>query len=581
MSPKKKTETKLRTRLSRLELHQWALLDEAVLEPGPHFTVLTGETGAGKSLLLGAVEAISGARLSKDLVRQGCQKARVEALFSDPQSAVGELWAEVAGEEEGEDWILSRELLATGKSYCRLNGRLLPASQLKQLGEQLISLHGQRDSQRIFEIREHGRLLLRYCLLNEPKSYETYRSALDAYREAGRQLKELGMSEEERLRLLDLLTYQTEEITRFNPHKGEEDELRSRKQRLESLSRVQEALQTAGLALDGGAEAGAIELLGQAQRALEELTPLLEKAGAAAEQLSAAREQAMDISARVARLQSHVELSPQELEDVEQRLDRWSRLKKKYGGTEEKVLLYWTKAQEKLEELQQLESRLAKARAQFEAAEKELRVRGEAFQKDLVVAGERLAKEINRELAELAMKSASFSLVFREKPIAEADAEGLYRVEFLLEPNAGEGAKPLAQIASGGEAARILLAIKVVLARVDETPVLIFDEIDSGVSGETAARVGEKLVTLSREAQVICVTHSAYIASMADTHYLIAKETTEGRTHTHLTPLSPDEAREEIARLLAGDTDRETATQLALSLQQKATAFKQKLEAGA
>ena len=325
---------------------------------------------------------------------------------------------------------------------------------------------------------------------------------------------------------------------------------------------------------DGAEAGGAISLLEQAGAAAEKVSSLLEKAGLPLDNLSQAKELLLPLARGINKLAAQLDFHPDILEEIEQRLDRIARLKKKYGKDEAAILDFAQQTEIKLDKLTRLEAALQKLTAAEDAAWNEVSVKGEIWQKCLAAAAAELSSSINRELADLGMQQAAFKVEFKQRAPRTATIYGLCEVEFLLQANLGEGYKPLYKIASGGEAARIMLAIKAVLAKVDSVPLLIFDEIDSGVSGETAARVGEKLLLLSRDAQVICVTHSAYIASMADKHYKIYKEVADGRTNTYLTELDQNGAKAEIARLLAGDTDRATAEKLASSLHGKAAEFK-------
>lgn len=558
--------------LERIEVTDLALLEHAVLEPGPYFTVLTGETGAGKSLLLGAIEAITGARMQKDQIRTGRPRARVEALFdrpTDPTFPLEEDWID----PDEPELILSRELSREGRTVSRLNGRLLPLARLKAIGEALVAIHGQRDSQKIFEEKEHGPLLLRYALLDEAakSTYRPYREALKQLKHIRNQLKKLGLSEQDRLKTLDLLQYQIDEIETVRPQADEELPLQKQIKRLRLFQRLAESLQRAATCLDGTEEGGgAVAWLKEAAQSLRSVGEVGQSLDRLIETMDRLSLEAQEASSQLDRLIQHVDFDPLVLEQAEHRLDQLNRLKHKYGPSLREVSEFLEKIQAEQQRLIDLEETLETLKAAEEAALAQLQTAGSAWQAVLKARGEALSRAINQELIDLAMPQAQFSINWIKRPFEQADALGLDGLAFQLAANLGEEPKPLARIASGGEAARILLAIKGVLAQVDPTPVMIFDEIDAGISGETSARVGEKLLELSRVAQVICVTHSGYLASLADTHYRIAKITSEGRTHTELTRLDRAGSRAEIARLLAGESERETALQLAESLLAKA-----------
>lgn len=566
-------------RLEHIEISHLALFDQAILEPDHHFTVLTGETGAGKSLLISAVEAISGAKVNKEQIRSGFNTARVQALFSSATGDEIRQFGLVEEEEsvglESSDLILDRQLSLQGKSVCKVNGTLFTQTKLRELGEMLISIHGQRESQKIFNPKEHAPLLLKYHCLGDQSSLQTYRKALSDYRHTRQQLQKLGMDEHEREQKIDLLTYQINEIRTFQPTIGEEEKLAQRSLRLQQTQKLAASLAGILTNLQGQEEAYApLASLRSALHNLEQLSSQIGKLQADVEQFQQGLDRIENVAVKLENIYENLAFSPEELEEIESRLDKLSRLKKKYGGSLESVLAYLSKAEQTRDFLVTAEKNIQQLTLRLQGQEADLVTLGQKFQEDYQASAERLAEEINRELSDLGMKQARFSVSFTHLPLEQANEGGLYRPEFMIETNPGEGFKALAQTASGGEAARIMLAIKSILAKVDQVPVLIFDEVDSGVSGETAARVGEKLLLLSRFAQVICVTHSAYIASMADTHYEIAKHVSEGRTFTELKKLDRSEACHEIARLLAGNTNRKTALELAASLQDHADAFK-------
>lgn len=559
--------------LERLEVQDFALLQRAELLPGPHFTVLTGETGAGKSLLMGALDTLRGAKVQKERIRTGADSARVEAMFL--ASDLTEELREHLGLQEEEECILSREWNLEGKSVARLNGRMLPVARLKELGSVLITMHGQREGQKLFDEQEHRNLLLRYAQLRPDwaQVHAQYLQAWKHWKQCKAELQGLGMSEEKRQEWIELLRFQSREIERVQPQQGEEETLQKKRSRLLLYEKVGRGLFAALRSLDTDfREEGAGALIGlrMAQSELHAIAPM----GARISELADALEEiclgAEEITQRLRNMVEQISFEPDALETLERRLDQLSRLNKKYGGSSERVLQHWDQIQRRLQALEDLEGTLKKAQQTLDRAEQQLLEVGEQWREILSQAGTLLADTIHGHLSDLDMPGARFSVRLRPRDVELADGSGLDDCTFVLSANPGEEARPLARVASGGEAARILLAIHCALQEIQETRLMVFDEIDAGISGETSARVGEKLLQLSRSAQVLCVTHSAYLASLADTHYRIYKETHEGRTQTKLTRLTREESREELARLLAGDTDREAAEQLAASLMQRA-----------
>lgn len=550
--------------LWRLEIDQLALIERAELELSEGFGVITGETGAGKSLLLGAIAAISGAAVSKDLIRSGADTALVEAVFLDVRRHFPDDEEVLSYLEEEDQLIIGREIRRNGRHLCRVNGRMVPLAFLKRIGGRLCDIHGQNDRQKIFEADKHLSLLDRFGREEIAPAKMAYHRAWQASVELSKQEKELLADPEERRMLTERLQYQINEIQNIDPQEGEDESLSRRRDLLANEEKLNLGIGAALQSLSGGS--GAAEALALAFAEIRELTPYLEALGPAVSNLEQASELVRETVSSLHHISDSLDSRPGELEAVDGRLDAITRLKKKYGGDIEAVRHFLKLAEERLERIEQ-----AAAMAD-EIREKRLRVtavlneRGLALREARKKAAERLSRSIRKELKELGMTQADFSVRFTEKDVARAGAEGMETCEFMLAANRGEALKPLAQTASGGEASRIMLAIKVILAEADETPLLIFDEIDTGISGETTTIVAEKLKRLGKSHQVLCVTHQAQIAAAADYQFMIYKQSDAERTRTFIRPLGAEERARELSRLLSGNREDERSLELARQL---------------
>lgn len=566
--------------LSRIEIHDFALIEKMVMEPGQGFLVLTGETGAGKSILIDAISALLGERVSRDKVRHEKEQATIEAIFHIDPSLLPENLVKELGlsNEEGPlpELILSREISATGKSVCRINGRLSTLTTLRELASFLIDIHGQHDQQAIFKVDSHLKLLDRYG--GEPISRikEEYGQLLQHYQTCQKEMRSLGRNPEERQRQIDLLTYQVNEICAANIKPDEEEKLTARRRVLSHAEKIKENLLEAYERLAGETASSVLSGLGDllsnlqsVKRHTDEMDDLIEAVGTAQDLLQTT---ASDLRAACEQFDS----DPAELARLEERLDLLYRLKKKYGGSLSAVQSYLEKASERLEYLTGGEARYEQLKKEEDRLVVKLKDVAFRLSEERRKVASDMEDKVARELADLGMKNVRFSVKFEElcpHPKSFPD-EGLDRIEFLLSANPGEPLRPLAQIASGGEASRIMLAIKSILADADQIPVLIFDEIDTGVSGRTAAGVGEKLMQLSRGRQIFCITHMAQIAAMADEHWLVEKQVDGGRTHTALRLLQESERESELARLISGGVANQTARVLAGQLRKQAQSLK-------
>lgn len=537
--------------LSLLHIENIAVIQSADIQFDAGFNVLTGETGAGKSIVVDAIGAILGGRTSRDLIRTGAKAALVSAQFT--QTAPLSWLSENGFDPEGGELVLQRQIQQGGRNICRLNGKPISVAQMQELGRQLVNIHGQHDGQQLLDplchlsyldsFGETGPLLTRF--------QESYSQVSRLSREIGA----LQMDEAEKARRMDALDYQIRELERANLQPGEDQELAQRRQVLRNAGRLMDGLEEANFALFGGEEAdGALALLGRAEGALRGLGRYSESLAQLAEQLAEARYGIDDLAEAVAREKDQLEISPGELDQLEGRLDVIYRLRKKYGDTVEDMLAYLERCKQEREQIQYADDRIAKLEKQLKTAVEETKARGQVLSQARKEAALRMQKRIQRELADLDMPKVRFQVEFAPKEGKyRMDETGLDEVQFLMSANVGEDLKPIHKIASGGELARIMLALKNVLAENEEVATLVFDEVDTGVSGRAAQKVARKMSDVARHKQVLCVTHLPQIAAMADVHFSVEKGEREGRTYTAVEQLSRQRRMEELARLSGGE----------------------------
>jgi len=549
-----------------VELHvtNFALIDRLDLTFGAGLNILTGETGAGKSIIIDALGLALGGRAGADLVRTGSAKATVEAVF-DLSHAPAEVRrrlveAGLDGEEEEDTLLVTRELArAGGKSQCRINGRLMPVGVLKEITEGLVDVHGQHEHQSLLAADHHIDILDNWG----GKDALALRQQVSAlFSEAGalkRELERLRTDARERARMLDLYRFQQEELAGANLQPGEEEELAADRSRLANSEKLSAAASDAYATLSGAERgAGALDALNAALAAVEHVAALDENLPPLAETLQSAVSFAEDAARELRVYQESVEFNPERLEEIEARLDLIRTLKRKYGETLEEIIAYAAELNGKLDALENSEAREEELTADIGKAEAKLNAAAARLTKVRRKASENFAAGIARELADLGMAATQFEVSIEPQPVASKGAD---RVEFLLSPNPGEPLRPLAKIASGGEMSRIMLAMKSVLARTGAIPTMIFDEIDVGVGGRTAQTIGDKLEALAREAQIMCITHLPQIASRAGAHFFIEKQVHEGRTTVSVAPLDPEGRIDEIARMLGGSRRSEAVVQ--------------------
>lgn len=560
--------------LSLLHIENIAVIQTADISFDRGFNVLTGETGAGKSIVIDAIGAVLGERTSRDLIRTGAKSARVSAVFCALPSLAWFAESGIQPDENGE-LLLEREIQADGKNICRAGGRLITVSQLKNLGRQLLNIHGQHDGQQLLDERCHLDYLDRFggtgqALARFSEQYEHMQNCRSA-------LRGLQMDESEKARRIDTLTYQIGELERADLREGEEETLTARRTLLRNAGRLMEAVDEAWLALTGGEDSeGAVTLIEGAARALASAAGLSEEISQAADQLSELHFAADDAVERIRDLRDGFDFSPEALDEVESRLDVIYRLKKKYGNTVSDMLAYLEQCKVELDDIEFSADRAEKLEQELEQARADAKTAGMELSQQRKAAAERLAQRVQSELAQLDMPKVRFQVAFEPKDGPEGmDATGLDEVRFLMSANLGEDLKPIQKIASGGELARIMLALKNVLAENDDVTTLVFDEVDTGVSGRAAQKVAEKLYQVARSKQVLCVTHLPQLAAMGDVHFSVEKRETDGRTYTAVERLDESRRREELARLTGGASITPTMLEGAGELLKAAARFKE------
>ena len=534
--------------LSSLQIENVAVIQKAEVHFQPGLNVLTGETGAGKSILIDSINAILGNRTSKDLVRTGAAKAVIRAAFEQVPDAVLDS-LEKAGYERSDALMLSREITAEGKSSCRINGMPATAAVLRELCGGLININGQHDSVGLLNPARHLGILDDYAQngVQFQEYYALYRELVRIKRE----LDAMITDEAEKQRRIDLLSYQVQEIENAALTAGEEQTLESRRRVLANASTIRDRIAQCYALLSGGDEAaGAVDLLGEASNAASDAAQLDEALSGAAGQLTDLYYTAKDVAADlVGRLDAY-ETNDAELDEIEQRLDLLYKLKRKYGDTVEDVIAFGQKAREELQNIQTSQERYDHLQEEKRRLYAQAREKAEVLTQTRLRAFEELNKRISGTLDFLNMPGVRMTLRHTRGPLASHGQDG---IEFYISTNPGEAPKPLAKIASGGELSRITLAIKNAMADKDAVPTVIYDEIDSGVSGKAASRIGEVLRQSAQGHQILCITHTAQIAALADCHLLIQKNVENDRTYTEIHPLDTEGRVEALARLISGD----------------------------
>jgi len=537
--------------LSLLHIENIAVIERSDISFDRGFNVLTGETGAGKSIVIDAISAILGERAYRDMIRTGTSKASVRAVFTD----VPELsWFKENGVEYDSETVIQREIHMDGKNICRVNGSLVSVSILRKLGIQLINIHGQHDSASLFDEDNHLTFLDSFA--DNEGLRAGYLEKYEAVAKLRREIERMTMDEGEKLRRMETLRYQIAEIEKAELEAGEDETLEERRKLLQNAEKLSNGMDEAVECLYGGDDSdGAAGLLAQAEYALAKLARFSDSFAAIHERVNDLKYQVQDAAEEVRDARDDLSYSADELEQIEERLDVIHKLRRKYGVTCADILEYLDKAKKELDDIEFADDHLERLKKKLHRAEKE------AWEAALVLRENRkktalsMSQRILTELAQLDMPRVQFSCEFRE---LELTANGADAVAFYMSANAGEALKPMSKVASGGELARIMLAMKNVLAEKDDVATLIFDEVDTGVSGRAAQKVAEKLRAVARHKQVLCVTHLPQLAALANTHLLIAKSERDGRTFTSVTPLDVEGRKRELARIIGGTNITDT-----------------------
>ena len=538
--------------LSVLHIENIAVIEQAEILFEGGFNVLTGETGAGKSIVIDAISAILGERTYRDVIRTGANRAFVSAIFTNiPQY---DWFSENQVEFDTQELQVQREIYADGRNVCRVNGRPVSVASLKKLGGRLINIHGQHDSQQLFDEENHLTYLDAFA--RDEQELEAYQQAFSAMQSVQREIQKLSMDESEKLRLVETLQYQIDEIRAANLVSGEEEQLKERRKVLQNAEKLSDALRMADEALYGGDSSdGAAGLLSNAEHALSRVSAISADMQTLHQKISDLMYSVQDAADELRAMRDDLSYSEGELEEIEERLDAIHKLKRKYGASVEDVLAYLADSEQRLDEIEFASDRIETLKKREAELQKETIRQGEILREKRLSAAQAMESRICDELRQLDMPKIRFVCEFTPQQPMQT---GLDSVRFLMSANVGENLKPLSKVASGGELARIMLAMKQVLAQQDGVPTLIFDEVDAGVSGRAAQKVAYKLWTVSKGRQVLCVTHLPQIAAMADAEYTVEKRVENERTYTSVLHLDESGRKQELARLIGGSMITET-----------------------
>ncbi len=558
--------------LRELHIENIAIIEAADITFRPGFNVMTGETGAGKSIIIDSLDAVLGGRTSRELVRHGAEKARVTAVF-DPEGT--EQWLEENEIDPEDELILQRRISADGKSACRVNSVPVSVAQLRELGNLLLSIHGQNDGRQLMDEARHLAYLDAFG--GYTAELDAFHAAYADYREMVKAMERLVMDEDEKQRRIESLEYRVSELSKADLQAGEEAQLEARAELMRNGEKLSESLGGAFAALYAG-DVNALGLVADAQFGLNRVKGYTSELSGAAESLEQARLLLDDVSEQIRDVLGTLDFSPEEFDRVETRLAQLKKLEKRFGADEAGLIAMLEEGRQALEEIQSGDELLSLQKKRAAEKREQARKCAAELTKRRQAAGEQLAQRIQAELSYLSMPSVRF--VTEVLPVEQEDgfvSTGGDVVRFLISANAGEAPGRISKIASGGELSRIMLAMKSVFAEKDPVPTLVFDEIDTGISGVAAQRVAEKIAAISRGTQVICVTHLPQLAAMGDVNFCIEKEEKQGRTFTSVMPLDYNGKLREIARLQSGDLATQTALASAEELTATADRFKENL----
>ncbi|WAA10466.1 DNA repair protein RecN [Fervidibacillus albus] len=535
--------------LAELSIKNFAIIEQLTVSFQKGFTVLTGETGAGKSIIIDAIHLLVGGRGSVDFIRHGADKAEIEGLFlvEDDHPAVDQLREMGIDVEEGMI-VLKRDIHSSGKSVCRMNGKLVTISSLRQLGANLVDIHGQHEHQELMDRNSHLRLLDEFGGEEVKKTLKEYATIFREYKKLKKELRNLTENEQQMVQKYDLLSFQHQEILSANLQIGEDETLLTEKKRLMNFEQLFHAVNMGYDALQG--EQKGLDWLGLTMNHLEEASQIDEKIKPFYEIVSNCYYQMEDVVGELRQYLDGLEFNPEHINEVEERLTVIHQLKRKYGNTVEEILEYVAKIEEEIELITNRESHIESITNKLRSVEKDLLVEGKHLSKLRKRVAETLTEKIEKELKDLYMDKTKFEV----RIVANSDfkADGIDEVEFFVSTNPGEPKKPLAKVASGGELSRMMLALKTIFSNHQGVTSIIFDEVDTGVSGRVAEAIGEKIYEISVDSQVLSITHLPQVASMGDHHYFITKEIKEDRTVTSIRILNEQERITELARMNSG-----------------------------
>lgn len=557
--------------LQELSIQNFAIIPKLNISFQPGMTVLTGETGAGKSIIIDAVGLLTGGRGSQDFIREGADKAVLQGLIDvEPGQPITQLLDELGIPLEDNQLLIHRELHKSGRNVIRVNGSLVNATTLKEIGQHLVDIHGQNEHQELMQVERHLSLLDEYGKKTIGPVLEKYRAAYDTYRSLESAFHKRQADEQAWAQRLDMLSFQSKELADASLVEGEEEMLEAEYQELTNFQDVLAALSKAHEALDGDWDNNGLETISTAMSAMEDIEELSPKYATLTEAVRGAYYELQEAASEILSVRDGLEFDEERLREVDDRLNLIRSLERKYGATITDVLAHQAKVDAELAEMGGGEQSAAELAEQVEVAEQKARTLAEKLHELRLKAAKQLATKIHEQLSDLYMEKAVFSAHITE--LKELNATGLDAVEFYIQTNPGEGAKPLVKIASGGELSRMMLAMKTIFSREQGITSIIFDEVDTGVSGRVAQAIAEKIAVIGRYSQVLTITHLPQVAAVADNQYFIEKQVVGDRTETSIHTLSEDERVNEVARMLSGDELTDAAKENARDLIQRAVA---------
>ncbi|MEK5070442.1 DNA repair protein RecN [Sporosarcina sp. FSL K6-1508] len=538
--------------LREISIKNFAIIEHLEVTFDEGLTVLTGETGAGKSIIIDAVQLLAGGRGSQEFIRHGANKAELEGLFTIEEEAhpIIVKLADFGIDVQDGVVILRRDLNSNGKTVCRVNGKLVTIAILREIGSQLIDIHGQHENQELMHERSHIHLLDHFAGEKLERAYENYSELYESYRKLKRKLEKADDNEQQVAQRIDLYSFQLKEIDAAALVIGEENQLEEEKQKLQNFNRLYERLNTAYMSIS--ADTHALDWIGSAMSDIEDAASVDKSLRPHAETIAASFYSLQDTAHELKSILDDMEFDPARLEIVEERLALHLSLKRKYGKTIEDILMYRNKIAEELDSLVSRDERLSAEQEKLDQILKDLEIEAGELSIIRQKSSIQLEKAIMEQLQQLHMGKASFKVEITRKPASTFDSNGYDDVTFLISTNVGEPLKPLVKVASGGEISRIMLAIKTIFSKHQGVTSLIFDEVDTGVSGRVAQAIAEKIAIIATHSQVLCISHLPQVAAMADHHYLIKKDVISDRTRTEIHDVVESDRTEELSRMLSG-----------------------------